>query len=111
MSKRVEAVYGNMDSSEAQTALPEKKIIRAGKFKIGLTHGSGAPNTLVERIGKEFKDVDIIVFGHSHKPLNEKINGVLFFNPGSATDTVFAKKRTIGLLELNADIRGEIIAI
>lgn len=111
LTNRVEAVYGNMDSSETRATLPEKKTIKAGKYRIGLTHGSGAPESLVERIAKEFKDVDIIVFGHSHIAMNKKINGVLFFNPGSATDVVFAKERTIGLLELNDDIRGEIIAI
>ena len=107
----IEAVRGNMDCSQAQKKLPQKKIIQAEKYKIGLTHGSGSARDLAKRIILEFKDVDVIVFGHSHQAINEKKNGVLLFNPGSPTDTVFAEKRTIGILEINDKIKGEIITI
>ena len=33
---KTEAVYGNMDSMALQKSLPDKKIIEAGNFKIGL---------------------------------------------------------------------------
>ena len=46
---------------------------------------------------------DIIVFGHSHLPMNEYIKGVLYFNPGSATDTVFAPYRSYGIIEIKKD--------
>ncbi len=111
ITPKVIAVYGNMDSRQTHGKLPQKKIIKAGKFKIGLIHGWGSPKDLVARVADEFKNVDVIIFGHSHKPLNEIKNGVLFFNPGSATDTVFSEKRTIGILEVTDKITGRIIAI
>jgi uncharacterized protein len=107
---KVEAVCGNMDSPQLQTKLPTKKIIQAGKYTIGLTHGWGPPQNIADRVAKEFKNVDIIVFGHSHKPMNEKKNGILFFNPGSATDKINSNG-TIGILELNGEIKSQIISI
>ncbi len=111
ITPKIEAVYGNMDSHQAHGKLPQKKIIKIGKFKIGLSHGSGSPRDLNERMASEFKNVDVIIFGHSHKPVNETRKGVLFFNPGSATDTVFAKEKTIGILEITDKITGKIIPV
>ena len=61
----------------------------------------------------EFKKdkVDIIIFGHSHTPENKKIDGILFFNPGSLTDKDFAPYNSYGILELNDEIEAKIIRI
>ena len=107
----IRAVYGNMDDPELQDSLPVKDIVKAGKFKIGLTHGFGPPFGLTERVGKEFEGVDAIVFGHSHSPINVVKKGVLFFNPGSPTDTIFTRQSSYGILEINNTIKGEIIKL
>ncbi|MBU4305997.1 MAG: metallophosphatase family protein [Candidatus Omnitrophica bacterium] len=111
ITPNVVAVSGNMDSEQLQTLLPRKKTVKAGKYMIGLIHGWGAPQGIEERIAKEFKNVDIIVFGHTHKPLKETKQGILFFNPGSATDKVFAKENTVGILELGNTVKATIIKI
>jgi predicted phosphodiesterase len=56
-------------------------------------------------------EVDVIVFGHSHRPYNGKVNGVLMFNPGSAgPDYPPPYGPAIGRLTLNAGTaRAEII--
>jgi putative phosphoesterase len=100
-----------MDDAELRESLPRKEVVKAGKFKIGLTHGSGAPFGLLERVGKEFSNVDVVVFGHSHSPLNVTKKGVLFFNPGSPTDKIFARQNAYGILEISDDIKGEIIKL
>lgn len=109
----VRAVCGNMDNRDIQGTLPQKDIIEVGKFKIGLIHGYGTPFGLQERIGKEFINTGVhaIVYGHSHKSTNEVKNGVLFFNPGSPTDKVFARINTYGLIKVNDSIKGEIIKL
>lgn len=109
-------VAGNMDSDDTADALPEKAIINIKngnkEFKIGLVHGFGAPQGLAERILGFFEEkFDCIIFGHSHSPFNEKINGTLMFNPGSPTDTVFAPINTFGMLKIGKEIIGEIIKI
>lgn len=111
--KKVIAVYGNMDSPETREKLPEKEIIKAGKYKIGVIHGYGHPAKLVELVGQQFKgdDVDVIIFGHSHLPFNEKRGGILYFNPGSATDKIFSPYNSYGIIELNDTIEAQIIKI
>ncbi len=110
---KVEAVYGNMDGSGLRALLPKSKIINCESFLIGLFHGEGAPKFLLDRVKQEFKGkkVDIVIFGHSHQPMNEKIGNVLFFNPGSATDTIFAPFRSYGILELTDHVEGRIIKV
>jgi putative phosphoesterase len=109
----VKAVYGNMDDGSLRSILPKSQIINCASFAIGVFHGEGHPAHLVECVKQEFKNkkVDVIVFGHSHSPMNEKIDGILFFNPGSATDTTFAPYRSYGILEINDVIKGRIIKI
>ncbi len=110
--RETKAVCGNMDSAELRHILNPKEIITVGKFKIGLIHGYGAPANIVETVRSEFKDVDAIVFGHSHSSLNIVKDGVLFFNPGSPTDKIFAKFNSYGILEVtDKKIEGKIIKL
>ena len=110
--KKVCAVYGNMDSPELRRKLKEKEIIRAGKFKIGLIHGYGAPKELIDTVKSEFADVDAVVFGHSHSATNVVKDGILYFNPGSPTDTIFASSNSYGILEVDdKKIEGRIVQL
>ena len=108
----VKAVYGNMDPFEVRNKLKEKEIISVGKSKIGLIHGRGQPDKMLSFIKNSFdQKLDVIVFGHSHAPFNEKKDGVLFFNPGSPTDTIFSPYRSYGILEINDDIKATIVRL
>ena len=108
----VKAVCGNMDDANSRKILKDKEIIEAGKFKIGLIHGRGNPSNLIDFARSAFSEkLDVIVFGHSHSPFNEKIAGTLFFNPGSCTDTVFAPYRSYGILEINDHIQAKIVRL
>ncbi len=42
---------------------------------------------------------DVVVFGHSHKPLEERADGVWWFNPGSAGPRRFSLPVCVGLFE------------
>ncbi|MFA5143133.1 MAG: metallophosphoesterase family protein [Candidatus Omnitrophota bacterium] len=108
----MKAVCGNMDSPELRNILQPKEVFEAGKFRIGLIHGYGAPANMLDTVESEFKDVDAIIFGHSHSAVNIVKSGVLFFNPGSPTDKVFAQINTYGILEItDKKIEGKIIKI
>lgn len=111
---KVVAVCGNMDYVSVCSELPHKTIVEAGKFRIGLTHGNGSPAGLVDYVKEQFEgeDVDAIVFGHSHQPFNETIDGTLYFNPGTPTDHRFTRDLSIGMLEVNdKGITGKIIQL
>lgn len=107
------AVRGNMDAKDLSSSLPARLIVPVGKFKIGLFHGHGSPSRLIELLKEEFKQdaPDAIVFGHSHSPFNKVEDGVLFFNPGSPTDKVYAPYNSYGILNVNDKITGEIVRL
>lgn len=110
--KKLIAVYGNMDSPTLHNILSAKEIVEAEGVKIGLIHGHGASRDLKETVRKEFKGVDAIVYGHSHSSENVVKDKVLFFNPGSPTDKVFAATNTYGILEISGGrIEGRIVLI
>ena len=98
----VKAVCGNMDSGELRRILPEKELLLIGEKRVGVTHGSGGPYGIEDRVSRLFVDVDVIVYGHSHQPKNEIKKGILFFNPGRA-------RNSFGILTVGKEIRGEII--
>jgi putative phosphoesterase len=105
------AVRGNMDLAIA--GVPLKKTINVGGFTIGMIHGWGPPDGLEERAYSEFSSVtlDCLVYGHSHRPDCYRHDGVLFFNPGSATDKRNMAYHSVGLLEIGDDIQGTIIRL
>ncbi len=112
--KEVKAVYGNMDTAAIHKLFPRRQIFKLGAFTVGLFHGEGPPKTILEKVKEEFqKDkVDIVIFGHSHQPLNQKEGNVLYFNPGSPNDTVFAPYCTYGILEIaNKDFSAKHVKI
>jgi putative phosphoesterase len=109
--KNFHGVHGNMDPMEVKEVLPEKKVVQLGPYRLGLLHGYGPSRGLDERIRAEFQDVDVIVYGHSHRAANYVKQGILLFNPGTATGFSFSRNHSIGILEVGETIRGEIIPI
>ncbi len=109
--RNFEAVHGNMDYPDVQRLLPDKKVLSVGHFRIGIIHGWGAPGGMEDRIQNQFESVQCIVFGHTHNSVNRLKDGILFFNPGSPTDKRFARKNTVGILDIDEEIRGLIIPV
>ncbi len=73
-------------------ALPKKRTIEIGGFKLMMTHGSPEshtehlrPDTSEERLRElaAMAKVDIILCGHSHQAFVRKVDDVWFVNPGS----------------------------
>ena len=107
----VEAVAGNMDGLEVHVNLPYKKIISLAQYRAGLIHGKYKIDVQREMIRKEFDDVDLIVYGHSHTPFWGKVNGVYFLNSGSPTDKRHAPYNSVAMLEVGDELKAEIIRI
>ena len=103
--RTVKAVQGNMDSRELKVMLPAKEIVEIENKRIGITHGSGGPGGIEERVRKVFESdrIDIIVYGHSHQSQNKVLEDVFLFNPGKATDS-------FGILTIDGGVKGEIIS-
>ena len=105
------AVRGNMDPDGP--GVPLKRVIEVGAARIGLMHGWGASYDLEDRLLKEFHgaNLDVLVYGHSHRPVCHRRDGILLFNPGSATDRRNMPYHSVGILEIGEDITGNIIRL
>jgi putative phosphoesterase len=101
---KTHGVCGNMDEQDIIDKLPEKEVIQLDGVTIGLAHGRGAPDNVIASLDKIFhgnNNIDIFVFGHSHIATDKEINNKIYFNPGSPTDTMFAPRRSYGIIEIN----------
>jgi putative phosphoesterase len=111
----VKAVQGNMDEGAVKKMLPLKEIVECENLKIGVTHGHhGLGRDALKNATASFKGdkMDVVVFGHSHHALNERVGTTLYFNPGSPNDTVKAKFFSYGMIHIEAGkIKAEIIKI
>jgi len=106
------AVHGNMDVSELRRLLPDKLITTVNNIKIGIIHGSGSPQNILQSVRSEFDGVDIIIFGHSHTPVNEAIDDVHMFNPGSSTEPRCVAFCSYGIIEIaNKSFSAEIFPV
>ena len=83
----VHVVMGNNDVPEvAEWGAPETLEIELEGLRIGMVHDSGQRQGRTARMRRRFPTADLVVFGHSHIPLDETGDGVRILNPGSPTD-------------------------
>lgn len=106
-------VRGNMDSSSVKVMLPEIELLEVSGFIIGICHPAegGPPFKIEDRIRKKFDKVNVIIYGHTHKPKNEIRDNVLYLNPGSATGAWPATRASYGVLEIGDTIKAKIVQI
>ena len=97
----VRAVLGNNDLPEvaAWGAPPQLELELAG-VPVAMVHDSGQRAGRLARLRRRFPAAALVVFGHSHIPLDESAAGLRIFNPGSPTDRRRQPRGTIGVLEL-----------
>jgi len=84
----VDAVAGNNDGNEIHKRFGRKKIVQVEDVRVGLVHGDGKRGSTKSRALEAFagEHVDVVLFGHSHRPFVGRDHGVLIANPGSPTD-------------------------
>jgi len=101
----VTSVAGNTDAPTLR--YPLTAIVEVGGIKFLLHHIVNPRNLedeLEQRIRREKPRV--VIFGHTHKPFYEEVDGVLFFNPGYAGRSRFGMERSVAILHCtDAEIR------
>ena len=79
----MEVVAGNNDYF---TNLPGEREMKIGKYKVLLTHGhyyyvNGGISHIKRAV--EERELDIVMFGHTHRPFLEQYGNAVILNPGS----------------------------
>jgi hypothetical protein len=97
----VRAVLGNNDGADvaAWGALEELRFELDG-LPVAMVHDAGPAIGRTARMRRRFPEARLVVFGHSHIPLDESADGVRIFNPGSPTDRRRQPHGTLGILEI-----------
>lgn len=97
----VRAVLGNNDGPDvAAWGATGTLELDLGGLSVAMLHDSGTATRRPARLRRRFPAADLVVFGHSHIPLNHAENGQRIFNPGSPTDRRRQPRGTIGVLRI-----------
>ena len=83
----VRAVMGNNDGEDVREwGATDDLELDLGGVRVAMLHIAGPKDGRGRRMRKRFPDADLVVFGHSHQPLDEVQDGVHLLNPGSVSD-------------------------
>jgi len=100
----VTAVAGNNDGPDVTAwGAAETAALPVGGLRVAMIHDSGPAAGRLARMRARFPGADLVVFGHSHIPLDAAVNGFRIFNPGSPTDRRRQPRGTLGVLDVADD--------
>jgi putative phosphoesterase len=93
----VTAVLGNTDDAGFRCRETEAVELEGRRF---LVHHIVSPHALSDSLRDRIARLrpDAVVFGHTHKPFCENIDGTLYFNPGYAGKSRFGMARSVAIL-------------
>jgi uncharacterized protein len=110
----VTAVYGNTDGLDIRQRIPQVARLELDGFDIVVTHGDQFGSPTPEKLNTAFPDAQILVYGHTHRPLLTLVDVVVtVMNPGGAGARRFGLPPSVGILELEAGIppRGRLVPL
>jgi putative phosphoesterase len=96
----VRVVFGNTDGYEIRDLATAQLELELAGWKLLLTHGHELGSPKPETLVNAYHGRQLIVYGHTHQPLVEQLDGVLVINPGAAGPARFQLSPSIALLEL-----------
>ena len=115
--KPLRAVFGNIDNHELRLSFPKELLFKCEDINIYMTHIGGRPGRYAKGISEKIKSIKpkIFICGHSHilKIKYDKVNQLLFINPGAIGKHGFHKVRTMVRFEIEkSDIKNmEVIEV
>ena len=92
----VRAVVGNTDPP-GDPELAEEIVVEIGGLRVHVSHGHEVGSPTPARLAARY-DADVVVYGHTHRPLVTPLDGRLFVNPGAAGPKRFNIAPTVGKL-------------
>jgi putative phosphoesterase len=96
----VTAVWGNVDAMDIRARVPEVARVELGGVSIVVVHGMQFGSPSPDKIVRAYPEADLVIFGHSHRPLIERVGRTLAVNPGSAGRRRFSDPVTVALAEI-----------
>ncbi len=101
----VTAVHGNTDGYDLRSRLPKVADFEWEGFRFVLTHGDEFGSPTPEKLNRAYPDAEIILFGHTHRPVVTTVDLVVtVMNPGAAGPRRFNIEPSVGIMELEPGI-------
>jgi uncharacterized protein len=102
----VYAVRGNVDNGAWAYRFPLTNAVHVEQVFIYIYHGH------LELDIAPDKQFQVVISGHTHEPLIEKRNGVLYLNPGSAGHKRFSLPISMALLQVDgANLTAKLVTL
>jgi uncharacterized protein len=99
----VRAVIGNNDGPDVAAWGAELTLeLELAGLPVAMIHDSGQATARLQRMRHTFPRARLVLFGHSHIPLDQSGDGLRIFNPGSPTDRRRQPHGTLGVLGIEA---------
>jgi uncharacterized protein len=98
----VKAVLGNTDPA-GEPGLSEEIVIAIDGIRLHVSHGHEVGSPTPAKLAARY-DADVIVFGHTHRPLVSRLGKQLFVNPGAAGPKRFNLTPSVGRLTITRGI-------
>lgn len=96
----VTIVWGNTDGMEVRARVPETARVTLGGIEAVVTHGHQFGSPTPRRLAGAHPGAGLVVFGHSHQPVVERIGDTLVVNPGSAGPRRFSQPVTLVIADV-----------
>ena len=106
----VKAVFGNTDPQD-EADLAGELVLAIEGIRVHVSHGHEVGSPTPAKLAARY-DADVVVFGHTHRPLVSRLGKQLFVNPGAAGPQRFNLTPSVARLTIargNAEV--EIVAI
>jgi putative phosphoesterase len=97
----VVAVRGNADPLDLIEVLPDRVWIEAGGRTLLLLHGHHGKTAAKAARAAAGPAIDLIVFGHSHRPMIDREGTTILFNPGSPVERRWNPHFGLGLINVS----------
>jgi putative phosphoesterase len=99
----VHAVAGNNDGPDVTAwGAPATLNLDLDGLRVSMIHDSGQAARRLQQMRRTFPQAKLVIFGHSHIPLDQADAELRIFNPGSPTDRRRQPHGTIGVLEIES---------
>jgi uncharacterized protein len=92
----VRAVFGNTDPP-GEPGLEGEVAIEVGGLRVHVSHGHEVGSPTPAKLAARY-DADVVIYGHTHRPLVTRHDGRLFVNPGAAGPRRFDISPKVGRL-------------
>jgi uncharacterized protein len=101
----VKAVFGNTDPTD-EAGLAGEFVVAIEGLRVHVSHGHEVGSPTPAKLAARY-DADVVVFGHTHRPLVSRVGKQLFVNPGAAGPRRFNLTPSVGRLTItrgNAEV-------